>query len=144
MASKIGVGLAQQRGVGREPAGDGEPGDGGDAGRDTLGRAGLDPAGAVDEGLRIAAGRGQDQGREPGGAGKARRIVDGPGDIAVEMQRVAPDEAALAPYLPDLAQQPARKALAAGAPTEDDDFAAEKRGAGREFDDGLCVSRAPS
>ena len=50
------------------------------------------------------------------------------------MQGITPDEPAIAPHLPYLAQKASREALAAGAAPKNYNIAAKKRGARRELD----------
>jgi len=135
MASEIAIGSAQKSGVCGEPAGDEETGDRGDPGaQPACRRPRLNFAGIVEKAAGISAERGQDQGRAGGCSAEAGRIVDRRPDIAVEVQRVAPDESALLAYLPDLAQKSLGEALAAGATAKHQDIAAEKSRTSRQLD----------
>src|SRR6266851_1452169 len=55
------------------------------------------------------------------------------------MKCIAPDENAVAPYLPELVQQAMGQALAAGAAAENQDAAAEKPTARPQLDNGLAA-----
>ncbi len=65
-------------------------------------------------------------------------MIDRRRNIIFEMQCISPNKAALAPYLPNLAERSAGEALAAGTAAKDHDIAAEKPGARTQLDSRLA------
>src|SRR2546423_8064247 len=139
MASEFGIGIPYSECIGGEPAGDEEPIYHGRAGvQARCSRARLDGTSSVEEGGGIALRWAQDQCRARRSAGKAGWIGDDCSDIAVEMQRVAPDKRTVMPDLPALIDETMGQPLAAGLPSENEDAATENARARSELDTGLA------
>src|SRR5689334_519059 len=139
MASEFGISMAQSERVSTEPAGNEEATDDRCAGLQARrGSARLRIARAVEESTRIAFRWRKDQGRARRRAGKTGRIGDCGGDVAVEMQRIAPDQRTGMPDLPPLVDETIGQPLAAGLPPEHEDAATEKTRARGELDASLA------
>src|SRR3954452_19657174 len=139
MASEVGIGAAQYGRVRSEPPGNNEPGDCRRAGTQPGDPAGLYDTSSIEQSARVFCGRRQDHCRKGRCAVETGGIIDDPPDILLEMQRVSPNEVAIAAQFPDLPQTAAGKALSPRAATKDHDVAAQERGARREIDDRFAV-----
>src|SRR5205823_14543240 len=139
MASEFGIGIPYSECVGGKPTGDEEAIDHGRAGvQARCSRARLDGTSSVEEAGGIAPRWAQDQCRARRSGGKAGWIGDDCSDIAVDMQRVAPDKRTVMPDLPALIDETMGQPLAAGLPPENENAAAEKARARSELDTGLA------
>jgi len=136
IASEIGIGPAQRGRVRGEPPSDDEAGDRRRAGAQPCCRCGgLYDTGRLEQAACVSSGRRQDHCRKCCRAVKTGGIIDDPPDIVFEVQRVSPDEFAIAVHFPNLAQEAARKALSPRAAAKHNNIAAQERGARREIDD---------
>ena len=136
MASKFGIAAAQLHRI-AEPAGHQQPIDHRDPSPQPLGGASLlRRARRFEEETRLAVAWREDERRAGLGASKARGMIHDCGAVIFHMQRVTPQQRAVAIDLPALMQQPSAKPLAHRDAPKDEHPSAEKAAIASQIDAG--------